>query len=146
VFLWCRGVEPWRFCYHSVSEDGHNGCKIESGISRSPAFSSFNLWLPEAIVQAVSRRLPIAAARIRAEVRSCGICGGQSYTAVGLLRVFGFLYQFSFHRLLHIHHLSPGAGTTGQIMTDVPSGLGHLEAVCTPTLRAVLFLVSRRID
>jgi hypothetical protein len=37
---------------------------------------------------------------------------------------FGFPCQFSFHRLLHTHHhLSSGAGTMGQILTDVPSGL-----------------------
>jgi hypothetical protein len=38
---------------------------------------------------------------------------------------FGFPSQFSFHRLLHIHHHLPsGAGTTGQLVADVPSGLG----------------------
>jgi hypothetical protein len=31
-----------------------------------------------AIAQAASRRLPTAAARVRSQVRSCGICGGQS--------------------------------------------------------------------
>jgi hypothetical protein len=36
---------------------------------------------------------------------------------------FGFPLQFSFHRLLHIHHLSSGAGTIGQLVADVPSGL-----------------------
>jgi hypothetical protein len=37
---------------------------------------------------------------------------------------FGFLCQFSFHRLLHIHHhLSSGAGTIGQFVADVPIGL-----------------------
>jgi hypothetical protein len=36
---------------------------------------------------------------------------------------FGFPCQSSFHRLLHTHHLSSGAGTTGQILADVPSGL-----------------------
>jgi hypothetical protein len=35
---------------------------------------------------------------------------------------FGFPYQFSFHRLLHTR-LSSGAGTVGQILADVPSGL-----------------------
>jgi hypothetical protein len=35
---------------------------------------------------------------------------------------FGFPCQFSFHRLLHIHHLSSGAGTIGQLAADVPSG------------------------
>jgi hypothetical protein len=43
-----------------------------------------------AIAQAVSRRLPIAAARVRAVVRSCGICGGQSGTGAGFLQVLRF--------------------------------------------------------
>jgi hypothetical protein len=37
---------------------------------------------------------------------------------------FGFPCQFSLHRLFHIHHhLSSGAGATGQLVADVPSGL-----------------------
>jgi hypothetical protein len=47
-------------------------------------------YLP-AIAQAVSRRFPIAAARIRAHVRSCGICGGQSGTGADFLLVLRFL-------------------------------------------------------
>jgi hypothetical protein len=39
-----------------------------------------------AIAQAVSRRLPTVAA----QVRSCGICGGQSGTGAGFLRVLWF--------------------------------------------------------
>jgi hypothetical protein len=35
---------------------------------------------------------------------------------------FGFSCQFSFHQMLHTH-LSAGAGTTGQLVADVPSGL-----------------------
>jgi hypothetical protein len=35
----------------------------------------------------------------------------------------GFPCPFSFHRLLHTHHLSSGAGTIGQTVADVPSGL-----------------------
>jgi hypothetical protein len=42
------------------------------------------------IAQAVSRRLPTAAARVRAQFRSCGICSGQSGTGAGFLRVFLF--------------------------------------------------------
>jgi hypothetical protein len=36
---------------------------------------------------------------------------------------FGFLCYFAFHRLLHNHHLSSGAGTIGQTVAEVPSGL-----------------------
>jgi hypothetical protein len=46
--------------------------------------------------------------------------------ALGLVfaKYFGFPCQFSFYRLLHIHHhLSSGAGTIGQLMADIPSGL-----------------------
>jgi hypothetical protein len=43
-----------------------------------------------AIVQAVSHCPPTAAARVRAWVRSCGICGGQSGTGAGFLRVLWF--------------------------------------------------------
>jgi hypothetical protein len=39
-----------------------------------------------AIAQAVSRWLPTAAAWVRSQVRSCGICGGQS----GFLQVLLF--------------------------------------------------------
>jgi hypothetical protein len=42
------------------------------------------------IAQAVSRRLPTAAARIRARVRSYGVCGGQSGILSGFLLVLQF--------------------------------------------------------
>jgi hypothetical protein len=40
--------------------------------------------------QAISRRLPTAAALVRARVRSCGICGGQNGTGAEFLLVLGF--------------------------------------------------------
>jgi hypothetical protein len=43
-----------------------------------------------AIAQAISRRLPTAAARVRSRVRSYEICGGQSGTWAGFLRVLRF--------------------------------------------------------
>jgi hypothetical protein len=50
----------------------------------------------------------------------------------------GFPCQFSFHRLLHTHHLSSGPGTIGQILADVPSGLS-----LTPTHENYLILLGR---
>jgi hypothetical protein len=47
--------------------------------------------LGRAMAQAVCRRLSTAAARVRAQVRSCGISGGQSGTGAGFLRVLRFL-------------------------------------------------------
>jgi hypothetical protein len=35
---------------------------------------------------------------------------------------FHFSYQFSFHLLVHTHHLLPETGTIGQIVADVPNG------------------------
>jgi hypothetical protein len=40
-----------------------------------------------AVAQQVSRRFPTAAVRVLAQIRSCGICGEQSGTGVGFLRV-----------------------------------------------------------
>jgi hypothetical protein len=73
--------------------------------------------LGRSIAQAVSRLLPTVAARVGVQVRSCGICGGRSGTGAG------FPCQLLFHRLLHRHHLAYGAGTTGQLLADVPNGL-----------------------
>jgi hypothetical protein len=46
--------------------------------------------LGRAIAQAVSHWLPTPAARVRARVWSCGICGGQSGARTGFLRVLRF--------------------------------------------------------
>jgi hypothetical protein len=34
--------------------------------------------------------------------------------------------QFAFHQLLPNHHLYSGAGTIGQLVADVPSGLSFI--------------------
>jgi uncharacterized membrane protein len=77
-----------------------------------------------AIAQAVIRRLPTAAARFDPESGHVGFV----VDGVGLGQVFseyfGFPCQFLFHQLLHNHHhLSSGAGTIGQTVAAVPSGL-----------------------
>jgi hypothetical protein len=80
---------------------------------------------PPRETDAVSRRLPTAAARVRDQVRSYGICSGQSGTGVG----------FSTNCSTH-HHLSSGAGTNRPV-ADVPSGLR-----LTP-LRIIITLVMK---
>jgi hypothetical protein len=61
-----------------------------------------------------SHRLPTAAARVRAQVKSCGVYGGQSGTGAGFLRVLGFFLPI-------VPHLSSsGAGKIGQpVMASV---------------------------
>jgi hypothetical protein len=53
--------------------------------------SSSNVsMIGRAIAQAVSRRLATAAAQVWAQVRLCGICGGQSGTEAGFVGVLRF--------------------------------------------------------
>jgi hypothetical protein len=73
-----------------------------------------------AIAQAVSRMLPTAAARVRPQGRSCGICAGQSGTGAGFLWVLRFLLPILIAPTAP--HSSSGAGKIGQLVADVPSG------------------------
>jgi hypothetical protein len=77
-----------------------------------------------AIAQAVSHRLPTAAARVRAQFKLCGICGGQSGTEAGFLRVLRFPLPILIPPSAP-HSSSSGAGTVGQLVADVPSGLSY---------------------
>jgi hypothetical protein len=80
--------------------------------------------LGRAVAQAVSRRLPTAAARVLAQVRSCGFVVDKVALGQVFSEYFRFPCQLSFHRLLHIHHHpSSVAGTMGQLAADVKSGL-----------------------
>jgi hypothetical protein len=75
---------------------------------------SLSLFKGRVVVQAVSRRIPIAMARVRARLRSCGLCGRQSSTGAGFLRVHRFPLPLIPPTAQH-HHPSFGAGTVGQL-------------------------------
>jgi hypothetical protein len=70
--------------------------------------------------QADSRQLPVVAARVQSQAGSFMV----DKVALGLVisEYFGFPCQFSFHQMLHIHP-SSGAGTIGQLLADVSTGL-----------------------
>jgi hypothetical protein len=72
----------------------------------------------------LNRRLPTAAALVEPRSGRMGFVVGKVALVQVFSEYFNFPYQFSFHRLLHIHHhLSSRADTIGQIVADVPSGL-----------------------
>jgi hypothetical protein len=115
VFLLCMASKLW--VLHQMNETYCQTVPLSDAISSSRVTGTWYnmhktvmfcitlLYLQgRAIAQAVSRRLPTAAARVRAQVRSCGICGGQSGTGAVFSEYFGFSCQFSFHRLFHAHH------------------------------------------
>jgi hypothetical protein len=79
--------------------------------------------LGRAIAQVVSHRLPIAAAQVQSKVKSRGIRGGKMALGQVFFEHFISLCQYSFRQIRHTH-LSSRAGTVGQLMADVPSGLG----------------------
>jgi hypothetical protein len=92
----------------------------EAGLGRHRETET--LVLGSGIAQAVSRRLPTAAAWVRTRVMTCEICGEQSGTVARIFRVLRLPCQFSFRQMLHTH-LSSGVGTTSQLVADVPIGL-----------------------
>jgi hypothetical protein len=76
------------------------------------------------MAQAASRRLPTRWHGIEPSSGHVGFVVDKMALRLVFFEYFGFLCQSSFHQHLHIHyHLSSGAGTIGQLVADVPSGL-----------------------
>jgi hypothetical protein len=67
--------------------------------------------------------LPTEAARVRAQVNSCGISDGQSGTGALFLVVLRFPLPILIHWRIHIHNVSSGADTIGELLAYVLSGL-----------------------
>jgi hypothetical protein len=55
--------------------------------SQNISHAIYSLYIGRAIAQAFNRRLPNAAVRVPAQVRSCWVCAGQTGTGAGFLRV-----------------------------------------------------------
>jgi hypothetical protein len=99
---WCLRPNEWTMqCSYQTwppgrSRDAVGGQWLQLHYGRGGWRNTAKSWLGSTLVQAVNPSLPTAAAQVRARVRSCGICGGES----------GFPCQ-AFHRLLQ-------TGTIGQ--------------------------------
>jgi hypothetical protein len=92
------------------------------------------------MAQAVSSWLPTVAVRIRTQVKSCGVFVVEKVVLGHVFsEYFGFPYQFSFHLLLLTDHLSSRAGTIGEIVAEVPSGLSLAQLQETKKKKTILF-------
>jgi hypothetical protein len=81
-----------------------------------------------AVAQAVSRRLPTAASPVRAWVKSCGICSGQSGTGQVSSEYFGFLC----HSFIPLTAPQPSPSVTQGWRNRPIKGNGISGLGCTP--------------
>jgi hypothetical protein len=95
-FIICLKYRSWRNVRHR-----HYVTQIQETITKFTQMNCallYEVWAKEwtnsywgrAIAQVVNRRLPTTAARVRAQVSSCGICGGQSGAGAGFLLILRF--------------------------------------------------------
>jgi hypothetical protein len=72
-------------------------------------------------VQAISRWLPTAAARVRFRADHVGFVEDKVALGQVFYDYFSFPCQLSFHQILH-HYNHPGFGTIGLLVAALPSG------------------------
>jgi hypothetical protein len=75
------------------------------------------------IYKPAASKLPTAAARVRSQVRSCGICGGQSATGAGFLQVLRFPLPILSTNCSIIIIIIIRGSYNRPTVADVPSGL-----------------------
>jgi hypothetical protein len=88
-----NNIDTYQITQHHIREDNNlqNTCchYTCSHHPHCPHICSFISVKGRAVAQAVSHWLPIAAAQVRA-LAACGVCGGQSGTGAGFLRLLWF--------------------------------------------------------
>jgi hypothetical protein len=92
VLAWKDWDQPRETCRNSqqVANTSASQKRLRPGVTSVVALSVANtIRRGRAVAQAVSRWLLTAAARLRVRA-ACGVCGGQSGTGVGFLRVLRF--------------------------------------------------------
>jgi hypothetical protein len=94
----------------------------DTNICCSTKYCKIFVYDDRAIAQAVNQRLPTAVALVWAQIRSCGICGGQSSTGAGFLSVLRFPLSIVIPPTAQ-HSSSSGAAKVGQLVADIPSGV-----------------------
>jgi hypothetical protein len=94
---------PVVYLKHDVSETEYRLRLQVDPIERA----SFHRY-SRSVAQEVSRRLRTAETRVRARVKSCWICGGQSGTGAGFLRVLPFLlpliHSTNYYTIITLYH------------------------------------------
>jgi hypothetical protein len=97
------------FCVHALP-----ACDAYTFISQLHLYSK-EIYSCQCHSQAVSRRLPTEAARVRVQVRSCGICGGQSGTGACFLRLLRLPLPILIPPTTPHSSLSSGSDTIDQL-------------------------------
>jgi hypothetical protein len=126
--LYCNAWEPHRASGVHITRT--------SPISQQALVSGHNndwdSFLSRAIAQAVSCWLPTAVTQVRTSFWSSRVYGGQSGAGAGFLRVLRFPLPFIPPNSPSSQ--SPGPGTIGQLVADLPSG-PSLDSTPPPPVR-----------